>query len=46
MADEFTDNFNFPEKQWDCFASVDRMKAWVEAHLKASAARPQMATAA
>lgn len=28
LADEFTDNFNYPERQWDIFASVERMKAW------------------
>lgn len=46
MADEFTDNFNFPEKQWDCFASVERMKAWVDTRMAATAKRPKMATAA
>ncbi len=46
LADEFTDNFNFPEKQWDCFASVDRMKAWVETRMAVAAKRPKMATAA
>ncbi|MGQ3058864.1 MAG: styrene monooxygenase/indole monooxygenase family protein, partial [Nevskia sp.] len=24
LADEFTENFNFPERQWDCFSSPDR----------------------
>lgn len=28
LADKFTDNFNFPENQWDCFASPERMRAW------------------
>ncbi|MFC6520908.1 styrene monooxygenase subunit StyA [Undibacterium arcticum] len=28
LADEFTDNFNYPERQWDCFASPERMRAW------------------
>ncbi|WP_022977994.1 styrene monooxygenase subunit StyA [Nevskia ramosa] len=46
LADEFTDNFNFPEKQWDCFASVDRMKAWVETRMAVATKRPKMATAA
>ena len=40
LADEFTDNFNFPEKQWDCFASVERMQAWVSSRIKAAQARP------
>ena len=43
-ADEFTDNFNFPEKQWDCFASLERMRAWSERHLRA--AQPPVAIAA
>lgn len=34
LADEFTDNFNYPERQWDCFASLERMKAWVETRLQ------------
>jgi len=33
LADMFTDNFNYPERQWDCFASVARMQAWCEAQL-------------
>jgi len=30
LADAFTDGFNFPEKQWDCFASPARMAAWIK----------------
>ena len=33
LADVFTDNFNYPERQWDCFASAARMQAWCEAQL-------------
>jgi styrene monooxygenase len=33
LADEFTENFNYPERQWDCFASPERMRAWVAARL-------------
>jgi len=33
LADVFTDNFNFPERQWDCFASPERTAAWVQANL-------------
>lgn len=33
LADEFTDNFNYPERQWDCFASIDRMRKWCETRL-------------
>jgi len=29
LADEFTDNFNFPEKQWDVFAHPARIGAWL-----------------
>lgn len=37
LADEFTDNFNYPERQWDCFASVDRMRSWCDTRLKKAA---------
>lgn len=30
LADKFTDNFNFPERQWEIFSDVNNMKAWVE----------------
>ena len=33
LADEFTENFNFPEKQWDCFSSPERVQAWIQARL-------------
>jgi hypothetical protein len=29
LADEFTDNFNFPERQWDIFANPERIGAWL-----------------
>lgn len=29
LADRFTDNFNYPEAQWDIFASPESMKEWV-----------------
>lgn len=32
LCDEFTENFNFPERHWDCFASPARMRAWVASH--------------
>lgn len=28
LADAFTENFNYPERQWDCFASPDRARSW------------------
>lgn len=46
LADEFTDCFNFPERQWDCFASVERMKAWVQKRLTPVAPLPEIASAA
>ena len=30
MADEFTTNFDNPDKQWDCFASAARVSSWIE----------------
>lgn len=39
LADEFTDNFNYPERQWDCFASADRMRSWCQSRLKQAAKR-------
>lgn len=41
LADEFTDNFNYPERQWDCFASLPRMQAWLESRLKQAVATTQ-----
>lgn len=35
LADKFTDNFNYPELQWDCFASPERMRAWCAKQLPA-----------
>lgn len=29
MADEFTANFDAPDKQWDCFASPERTASWM-----------------
>jgi styrene monooxygenase len=29
MADEFTDNFNYPERQWDHLANPHRIAAWI-----------------
>ena len=38
LADEFTDNFNYPERQWDCFASAARMRRWCESRSVKAAA--------
>lgn len=35
LADRFTDNFNYPERQWDTFASPARMTAWCRATTEA-----------
>ena len=29
LADEFTENFNFPERQWDRIASPARVMNWI-----------------
>ncbi|MYW71947.1 styrene monooxygenase subunit StyA [Pseudonocardia sp. SID8383] len=42
MADEFTDGFNFPERQWDRFATPERIAAWVGRHVD-SASLPEPA---
>ncbi|MAA75875.1 MAG: monooxygenase [Salinisphaeraceae bacterium] len=43
MRDEFTDNFNYPERQWNCFASPARMHQWAAMHtvVPASATAPR-----
>jgi styrene monooxygenase len=47
LADAFTDNFNYPERQWDCFSSPERMAAWCERlKEKTSTARQSTAVAA
>lgn len=33
-ADDFTENFNFPERQWDCFASPNRTSAWIASRME------------
>ncbi|OZI74620.1 styrene monooxygenase subunit StyA [Bordetella genomosp. 12] len=45
LADAFTDNFNYPERQWDVFSSPQRMAAWCE-RLKAQAADRSVPAAA
>ncbi len=45
LADAFTDNFNYPERQWDCFASEARMRHWCDAGAAATAAPAWRATA-
>lgn len=49
LADEFTENFNFPEHQWDCFASGERIDAWLDARIHGHGARggnPKLVSAA
>jgi len=38
MADEFTDNFNYPERQWDYFSSPQRIGTWCARYLSNVAA--------
>ncbi|WP_168073825.1 styrene monooxygenase subunit StyA [Caulobacter sp. SSI4214] len=45
LVDEFTENFNYPEKQWDCFSSAERTQAWVATRLASSTVDPQVAAA-
>ena len=30
LCDEFTENFNFPEIQWDRIATPQRIRSWIE----------------
>jgi 2-polyprenyl-6-methoxyphenol hydroxylase-like FAD-dependent oxidoreductase len=30
LCNEFTNNFNFPERQWDRLASAQRIRAWID----------------
>ncbi|BBB95450.1 monooxygenase [Bradyrhizobium elkanii USDA 61] len=30
LCDEFTDNFNYPERQWDRVATDKRIHAWID----------------
>ncbi|UZE50381.1 styrene monooxygenase subunit StyA [Rhodopseudomonas sp. P2A-2r] len=30
LADEFTENFNYPERQWDRISTPHRIEAWIE----------------
>lgn len=37
LAAEFTENFNYPERQWDVFSSPQRTGAWIESRIRAAA---------
>ncbi|WP_315770801.1 MULTISPECIES: styrene monooxygenase subunit StyA [unclassified Bradyrhizobium] len=37
LCDEFTDNFNYPERQWDRLASERRIHAWIDDRAKLAA---------
>ena len=30
LCDEFTENFNYPEIQWDRIATPQRIRSWIE----------------
>lgn len=38
LCDEFTENFNWPERQWDNLGSPARVRAWIERSAHAQAA--------
>ena len=38
LCDEFTNNFNNPERQWDCLASPQRIAAWIDRYRGANPA--------
>ncbi len=38
LCDEFTENFNWPERQWDNLGSPARIRAWIERSAQAQAA--------
>jgi len=42
LADEFTENFNYPDQQWDRVSSPARIYAWLE---RTAAPQPARATA-
>ncbi|MFM2278973.1 MAG: hypothetical protein RLZZ444_1204, partial [Pseudomonadota bacterium] len=33
LCDEFTENFNYPERQWDNLASERRIHSWIDSRL-------------
>ena len=43
LADEFTENFNYPDHQWDRISSPERIRAWIER--KSAPMAPVRATA-
>lgn len=43
LADEFTENFNYPEVQWDRISSPQRVRAWIDR--LSTAGEPARATA-
>ena len=44
LSDAFTDNFNFPERQWDCFASPERMTHWLESLMENASNKKRVET--
>lgn len=34
LANEFTNNFNYPERQWDRLATAQRIGAWIDERRK------------
>lgn len=42
LADEFTDAFNHPEKQWDRFATPERTAKWLQRHAAVAVPQPAL----
>jgi hypothetical protein len=45
LADEFTENFNYPEAQWDCFSSPARIESWIRTRVSPAAERKLVSAA-
>jgi styrene monooxygenase len=46
LADEFTENFNYPEVQWDCcFFSPARIESWIQTRVSQAAERKLVSAA-
>ncbi|SBS79660.1 Styrene monooxygenase StyA [uncultured Mycobacterium sp.] len=43
LADKFTDNFNYPEVQWDLFSNPDAAAPWLAEHSSGVVVDPQAA---
>ena len=39
LANEFTENFNYPDRQWDRVSTAERIHAWIGADVRACGTR-------